>query len=221
MRNRRLIFALLFALALTPGLVAGQDDGFGVAVDVRRTAMNFDYPRDETQRTGTTRIGIALYETSVPWFQPGLTIGHLRTHQSNNPATQGMDPTGQYVGLRLHSRLFDGNRVGVHGRVAYSYFDSEDERDDLTTRLRWYETELGFGGHLHAGRFELAAGAFYRHIDGDQLTRGAEDVTRRIDGSATGPYLQVTYWTDATGLIAARYEAGDGYSAEITFARSF
>src|SRR5690625_4151961 len=109
-----------------------------------------------------------------------------------------MDLIGHYVGLRVHSRLFDGNRVGVYGRVVYIYFDSEDERDDLTTRLCWYEIELGFGGHLRIGRFELGAGVFYRHIDGDQLTRGTENAICCIDGSVTGSYLEVTYWTNST-----------------------
>ena len=199
---------------------AGWGENLGLAVDIRRDSQAWDYP-EQRITTRSTRLGLHLYEPSLPAFQPGLRLGRLWVSQSGNPATAGLDLGGQYLGAVLDSEWFASAPLGLRARAAYTALEARDSSDEQTTRLRWYEAELRLAAGLRLHPVELDLGGYHRWLEGDEIARGALSHTQAVERAGGGVYLEVRYWTDATGSVSARFEQGLGTAFELRFARAF
>ena len=77
---------------------------------------------------------------------------------------------------------FEGRYPVISDNVAlvvaanYEYVDAGGRREDQETDYEWWSLHARAGLGLRAGRVELRGGATYRRLDGEERTRGIEEV---------------------------------------------
>ena len=213
---------LAFAALLCAALPAQAElvSGVEVGLNVQHQEIELD-AEGVAIDTDITRLGIAIWESAGP-VMLGLEGGPLRVTQNDNPATAGMDLTGQYIAVSAGGLLYTSERLdlGLSGSLGYNRAD--DDRDGQDTRLRWYEGRAELKTTVKLFPVYLSGGGYAIYLDGKETASGPFSYTRDFesDGNAGG-FLALDYWTDATGRISLRADAGARNGFELQFARRF
>jgi len=215
---------LLACTALLAATVpAAAQERFGEGLDVGLTVqrseqdLGIDGAGHETR---ISRLGLSIWESSLPWVQFGLQGGPIAVTQSGNPATAGMELTGYFVGIGARSKLYSDRLLDLDAEFGYTYYRADDSSDGRETRLAWYEGRAQAAVTLKLDRLHLSSGAFGMYVDGDQTGDGLP--TRDLEqDEAFGGFLDVSFWVDADGRIQLRGEGGARNSLSLTFARRF
>lgn len=227
---------LLLALGLAPAVAAAQDWGRQAGTDVD---VSLDFHRYDTTLesegadwdTRYTKLGMSFFETNYGRLRPGLLLGWLEFRQSGNPATDGLVPSGGYLGIRLEYLLVDARRfgLGVAGDYVYhaaSEVELDSATDEVTNKvnMEWSESTLGAWAELRLGRIDLIGSAAYLRVVGDETVREPDALsgTRRFESAddLTG-YAGLRVWTDPTGRLEALGNAGAREGITLRFARAF
>lgn len=170
------------------------------------------------------RIGIRLSERVNPHLILGLEGGIVAVDVTGQAATDGMQLSGNFLGVTLGGAAFAGARVGMDYRLGLSYQSAEDETEGQRVEQDWLESEVSVSLRWRtAGRVSIFAGSRLRALDLDQRMSGTVNSTASFEeqGRAqafAGAALEV----DPGGFIdlaVYRGSGGDGFA--LTFSREY
>mgnify|MGYP001151519489 CR=1 FL=1 len=220
-RNAERRAALCLLLAATAPVVA--QDRFGEGLDVSLSV----HRSEQELRTGgldyetrITRLGLEVWERSLPGVQLGLSGGPLWLTQSGNAATAGRELTGYFVGVGARGTLFSSPLLDFGVGLDYAYHRAEDDSAGRNIQLAWHQVRVEAGTTLKLERLRLLSGVYGLYLDGDQT--GSDLATDDLETDRNvGGYLGAEYWLDAGGHIGVRGEAGAYNALSLTFARRF
>lgn len=218
--------ALLVVLLATAGTVVARPLYDDVALDVRfgvqRETGELHYDDGRETEISHTRIEATLYQTGLRWFQPGLYLATGWTSLDGDPATDGLDPAGESLGLRLLSEVPFGAGLTWVGRGAYTYHGLDDEAGGTTLELKWYELDLRTGLAWTMERIVLSGGGYYLDIDGEEQISG--DVSRTRDfglDEHVGVWAGLGVRVEPAGRVQLYVQTGPRASVGVRFARRF
>lgn len=211
----------LAALLLLWSSLASGQAGLEAGVALRHSELDL-LAGGSTLETDVSRAGIALWESPAPWLRLGLEAGVLRLSQQNNPATQGMELTGQYASLSGTGYLPLSDTLDLSLRLSYGYQRAEGDQSTQHTRLSWHDGEAELAAILKLFPLYLSGGGFAYFIDGEETAAGPLTSTREFEAAEnSGAFLALHYWVDPGGRVSVRGEVGGREGIEIQFARRF
>lgn len=201
-------------------------------MDLRGYGAGLYVSRDDTGITNADgdldmqvdRIGIRLSERVNPRLKLGLEGGIVAVDVTGQAVTDGMQLSGNFLGVSLGGTAFAGTRVGIDYRLGLSYQSAEDGAAGQKVEQDWLESELSVSLRWRsAGRVSIFAGSRLRALDLDQRMSGAVDSTASFEEqgraqSFAGASLEV----DPGGFIdlaVYRGSGGDGFA--LTFSREY
>ena len=234
--RRRARPALLLPALLAPSLCLGEnwpsDDAIhlDVSLDFNRYETTLESEGEQFD-TRFTKLGMSLVETGYGRFRPGLLLGWLELKQSDNPGTEGLIPSGGYLGLSLDYTLLDRPHLGLGLTGTYLYHWVEDvqrdpDTDEVTaeTQMQWSESTLGAWAELRFGRVDLIGSGTYYYIDGDEVVREPDSLrgTYRFENADDlTAAVGARFWTDNTGRFELLGNLGAREGITIRFVRSY
>ncbi|MGD8429010.1 MAG: hypothetical protein PVH31_01265 [Ectothiorhodospiraceae bacterium] len=213
-----IVSAVLPAVAWARSAYDGS--GLELSLDVTRDVSDFEYDNGSRVDTRYTQVGARLYETSIPWFQPGLTLGTGWLTPDGDPALEGLQPNGEHLGLLLRSDIPLAAGLSLRGHVAWVYHDLSDSSGDTSVSLEWYDLSARAGMAARLGRVTLEGGATVRSVDGDRRIEG-QDTLPFDTRESTGVYARGAVHVDRTGTVDIRIESGARDAATVSFRRRF
>jgi hypothetical protein len=203
------------------GSLAGAQPGLEAGIALRHSELDL-LSAGNIIPTDVTRAGVALWESPRPWLRLGLEGGVLRLSQQDNPATQGMELTGQYAALSGSGHLSVSDTLDLSLRLSYGYQRAEGAPNLQQTRLSWHDGQAELAATLKLFPLYLSGGGFAYFIDGDETASGSLTYTREFEAAEnSGAFLALDYWVDAGGRVSVRGELGGREGIEIQFARRF
>ncbi len=217
-----LVFMLMAApMVHADGSVYLSSAGLGVDAYGEHSETTFDYNGVPVE-TRSNRIGLSVQEYYSPWLQPGLTIGYLDVSQNNNPVTNGMDLSGEFVGISLNADALQSESFDLNLGVSYTYNQAEDNLSSQSSKLQWHEVVTSIGTRYKLDALHLVAGGFVQTIDGDETANGVLTSTRNFGhDDSVGAYAGIDLLVPSGGRIVIRVDSGARDNVRISFQQSF
>lgn len=225
LRVRPLLLILGGCLGVAAGPAAAEMDlrGYGAGLYVSRDDTGITNA-DSDLDMQVDRIGIWLSERVNPHLKLGLEGGIVAVDVAGQAVTDGMQLSGNFLGVSLGGAVFAGARVGIDYRLGLSYQSAEDRSAGQKVEQDWLESELSFSLRWRAaGRVSIFAGSRLRAFDLDQRLSGTVDSTASFEeqGRAqtfAGAALEV----DPGGFIdLALYRGNGGDGFILAFSREY
>jgi len=168
------------------------------------------------------KVGLIIYEPSYSSFQPALQFGALEISQNNNPATTGINLTGNYLGILFRSLLYGGSTLGIRLGGSYAYYAADKVKNNQEINLDWHELIFNIQALLVYEDFSIAFGGYSQLIDGDETAFGSVTQTRQFsENKKAGMDFEIEYWVDATGKIGIHVDSGARQGVGLVFTREF
>lgn len=210
-------FLLLWLLAL-PAALAEE-----VAAEVYGQRDEMTLRSGETDvDTRITRLGVVLTGIYNPHLDGSLDIGHADLTQTDNPATQGMSLTGQYLGVALRVWPLRSAYLDAWLQGDYTYYSLSDGIAGQETAIDWQDRGLAAGVVAHMGRVDLHGGVRRGHLSGDEVANGTLTYTRGVSRTDdTSAWLGLYLHVEPGGTIGAMVERGGRRSVSVRFAYGF
>lgn len=222
-RIRRIPGPWIATLALLAAAPAHADPqtGLEAGLILRHSELEWE-TQGRSIDAEVSRLGLALWEGAGPWLRLGLSGGPLRASQDDNPATAGMELSGQYLALSADIPLLSTRLLALTLGGSLSYNRAEGDRDSQDVKLTWYEGRGELAATLKLSSLYLSGGAFGLIIDGDETASGPLTYTRDFEAAeSAGGFLAADYWVDPTGRVGIRGEFGASQGFELQFTRRF
>lgn len=176
----------------------------------------------ETLDTRTDQLGLQLAESFTPFFAASVDLGYVGQSQTQNPATEGFNPSGTYLGLGLRATPLQTHYLDLSTAVGYTYFSLEGNTDTQDTQRDWREALLEVEAGLSLQSLRLSAGSRYRHIKGEETALGDVTQNRRFAADqALSGYAGLDILLQAQGRISLRGEGGARQGFYIAFSTGF
>lgn len=188
------------------------------------------FQRDEmTLRSGGAdvdtrigRIGFTLTSRYSDYLEGSLEIAHASMTQSGNPATQGMNPSGEFFGVALRAWPLRSEYLDLWLGADYGLLTVSGSNNGQSTELDWDDAGVSAGLVLHAGRIDLLAGARYADLRGDEVASGTLNYTRSLELEDKTTYWGgADFYVDRTGTIGVLAYGGGRDGFMLRFARRF
>ncbi len=230
--------ALSVVLAALPGLPAVAAElrvyargsgglspaaGQGLNLHAERRDLAVDYADDGGgDRLEIARIGVAWFESPLPWLRLGLEGGGQEIQQGERAATAGLELTGYYAAFRAGARWPVTRRVGLELETRLGYAQSDDGSEPAV-ELEWWSASARPAVAVRlADAVTLRAGVRGHWIDGDERLRGtpARTTAFREDGVAGG-FFGLDIHTGDGGRVGVRADGGPVEAVRLVFERSY
>lgn len=222
--HTRLPFALTLLLGLNSALAfdAYPYMSRGAEVSLSWQKTDVDWRIDQQSTSGTHyQLKLMGYEAPMDWIQGGLQIGYQELNLSGNPASAGIRQTGEFIGIQLRSPPPRGDwGMFVAGSYRYNSVDGSTASQRVETTWNEFDLEAGIISHLPP--FDLAAGAYYAGLSGNQTASGIITANDDIDTqSDTGISLGLGMSLGPSGRFLISARLGERRSLGIGFGRSY
>ena len=195
-------------------------DGSQFALNIQRSESDWLFDSTLTENR-LNRLYISFYETAHSWFRPGLKLGYITLAQTGNPATTGINLSGEMLGVTAR---FETQTRTLNPRLDIDYLYHQLQTNNISqdTRLNWFELTLKPGIFIKLNKLHLTLGAYYNEIDGDQTSFGTFTQTRHFTEEKTaGGFIDLALFVDATGFVSLQVENGGRNSLNLIFAREY
>lgn len=218
-----LILGGCLVVAAVPAAAEMDLRGYGAGLYVSRDDTGITNADSDLDRQ-VDRIGIRLSERVNPHLKLGLEGGIVAVDVAGQVVTDGMQLSGNFLGVSLSGAVFAGTRVGIDYRLGLSYQSAEDGSAGQKVEQDWLESEVSLSlSWRAAGRVSIFAGSLLRTLDLDQRISGTVDSTASFEerGRAqafAGAALEV----DPGGFIDLTvYRGGGGDGFTLVFSREY
>lgn len=209
------------ASLLSSGLATAEPTAVMFALTIDRDTADWSYA-GAVHETRLTQLGVSYHEAYGPALTGGLHGGLLDVSQTDNPATTGMDVSGNYFGISLYYQTPIAIATRAVFQGGYTYRVADGDNGQQFTELQWHELR-GLLALKHRYRaLEVTLGPALSSLDGDETADGL--ITRnRIfkQHKKTSGILALEYWLDVTGSISLSLEAGARRATRLLFSRTF
>lgn len=223
LRISRYIAVLLSTCVMAPAPAADRDvEGLEAGLYVRRDELGVaDDARQIDLRAD--RLGILLSETVNDDLGLGLVLGVAAVDPRGQSVTDGMQLTGNYLGVNLTGAVVGGERWRVGYELGVLYQSVDDTMGDQAVDMDWLESgaSLTFSAWI-SNRLMLHAGPHYRTLDIDQRARGPVTASSSFnEQDSLDTVWGATLETDPGGFVDLHlyHGASDGFM--LAFRRSY
>jgi hypothetical protein len=220
--SRRLAAApIVLCLALTSPAPA-QTTGTEFEVFLKREVSDWRLEGGHRVETRINRLGMQISDHVTGGLWIGIHGGYLSMSQSGNPATQGMDLGGWFLGTSGRWRFLEAGPVALSLLGQYTYNDADSSLDNQRTRYSWHHYGAGLESAFRLDAVQLRLGVDYSAVDGDEKASGPVQRTLSLseDESVTSR-AALDLFVDPTGWITFQVESGGRRGAGIWFARRY
>jgi hypothetical protein len=197
-------------------------EGIGAGLYARRDDLAVENPT-ASYNVKADRFGFLLSERVHPRLSLGLLGGIAATDTEGQAITDGMQLSGNYVGVYLAGTALEGQRWSIGYDASLFYQSVEDKRDGQRVELDWLESGAAVRVGLRlTAMVSLYAGPYYRSLDIDQRASGAVNATTRFsEQDSLDAVVGVALEIDPGGFIdlAVHRGASDGFI--LTFRRQY
>jgi hypothetical protein len=218
----RLVAALIALCLALISPVQAQGTGTDLEVFLKREVSDWRLEGGDRVETRLNRLGLQVSDHVTGGLWIGIHGGYVGMSQSGNPATQGMDLGGWFLGTSGRWGFLEAGPVALSLLGHYTYNDVDATLDDQRTRYSWHHYGAGLESAFRLGAVRLRLGVDYSAVDGDEKASGSIQRTLSLseDEAVTGR-AALDLFVDPTGWISFQMESGGRRGAGIWFARRF
>lgn len=167
------------------------------------------------------RLGLSLHETLSPSMRAGVRLGWVGFTQSGRATTDGLDPSGYFVGIVFAGAWPRSAPLAFTLDASWRYNtvdDSDDTGNELEVDWQTFDLRpalrLGLGPHVSA-RLGITAIA----VDGDER-RGGVTTPFSADGNA-GPFAALDFARADGDVVSLRARGGNPTGVYIGFEQRY
>jgi hypothetical protein len=196
--------------------------GLEAGLYVRRDDMVIENPATSLD-VRMDRLGLSLSEKVHTRLSLGLLGGIAAADITGQSVTNGMQPTGGYVGVNLVGSAFGGQHWHIGYEMSLLYQSLDDEMSGQLVELDWLESGAAVKVNFSVSdRVSLYAGPHYRNLEVDQRVRGVVSSTSSFsEQDSMEAVLGTALEVDPGGFIdlAVHRGASDGFM--LAFSRKY
>jgi hypothetical protein len=194
---------------IAAGLYAGRDERI-----MENRALRLDAQMD--------RLGLLLFEPVNSHLDLGLVGGVVALDISDQPSTEGMKLTGNYLGVAVSGAALRIRRWRLDYELRVTYHSMEDRINDRRAEVDWLESSAGLNVKVAVSEdVSLYGGSYYAVSDIDQRLRGPVNETTGFDARGTTAVVGVALEVDPGGFVDLGVHQGEDDGFVLTFSRRY
>lgn len=172
--------------------------------------------------TRVSLLGLTINGIYTPHLEASLDLGRSWLTQSGNPATQGMELSGQFVGVAVRVWPLRGSHLDAWVQGDYGVYSFSGSSSGQKTDIDWYDGGLSAGLVAHLGMVDLHAGARHGSLNGDEIASGVMSYTRSIRlEDKNSVWVGMELHVDQSGSIGVWFENGSHRGVSLRFAHRY
>ena len=179
--------------------------------------------RERQLQLNLDRVGVELREQAETGLRYAALLGYAFVDDIQQPETQGLDLSGQYIGVELAYPLRVADKMEIQGVGHFIYQRVDGVRDDQEVSQRWRESAIGMSIWYR----QTESVAFWletQYVDVELSQQASGLVTRNAEfenSDTLSSRLGIDFSTGSGGWVGLYGSFGHNRGMQLKFQRKF